>query len=169
MPLAARKLILFAVVAIATAGCDHVTKNVAVSYLDESGPTSFAGGAVRLVLAQNEGAFLSIGSELPESLRATLFLVLVPIVIMWFCLRFLVGRKVSVPLALGLGLVAGGGFANWADRLVNSGFVTDFVVVRLGPLQTGIFNLADVAVMTGAVLVALVAVRAGNGGAPSSQ
>ena len=52
-------------------------------------------------------------------------------------------------------LVAGGGIGNWLDRLLNQGTVTDFVSLGVGPLRTGIFNLADVAVMAGVALLLL--------------
>lgn len=51
--------------------------------------------------------------------------------------------------ALGLGLVMGGAASNLADRVVR-GAVLDFIV--LGPWPT--FNLADAAMVTGAVLLA---------------
>jgi signal peptidase II len=39
---------------------------------------------------------------------------------------------------------------NLIDRLLNGGQVVDFVNVGVGDLRTGIFNLADVAIMIGA-------------------
>jgi signal peptidase II len=51
--------------------------------------------------------------------------------------------------ALGLGLVLGGAASNLADRAVR-GAVLDFIV--LGPWPT--FNLADAAMVTGAILLA---------------
>jgi signal peptidase II len=57
-----------------------------------------------------------------------------------------------------LGLIVGGGLGNWIDRILHDGNVTDFVSVGLGPLRTGIFNFADVAVMAG-MLWLLVASR----------
>ena len=44
----------------------------------------------------------------------------------------------------------GGGFSNLIDRLLNDGAVVDFVSVGVGNLRTGIFNLADGAIMLGA-------------------
>ncbi|HEY8123705.1 MAG TPA: signal peptidase II, partial [Myxococcota bacterium] len=41
------------------------------------------------------------------------------------------------------------------DRVLNAGAVTDFVSLGVGPLRTGIFNLADVAIMAGAALLLL--------------
>jgi len=44
---------------------------------------------------------------------------------------------------------------NLIDRVIYGGAVVDFVSVGLGGLRTGIFNLADVAITTGVVLVAI--------------
>jgi len=56
-------------------------------------------------------------------------------------------------------LFAAGGASNWADRLVR-GSVVDFLNVGFGPVRTGIFNVADVAVMAGACLLLFSQVRA---------
>jgi signal peptidase II len=51
----------------------------------------------------------------------------------------------------------GGGIGNLIDRVVHNGLVTDFINVGMGPLRTGIFNVADVAVMgSGIALMFLV-------------
>jgi signal peptidase II len=64
--------------------------------------------------------------------------------------------------ALAFGLIAGGGFANWLERIRGDGSVTDFVSLGLGPLRTGIFNVADVAIVAGLLLFFFV--RAGSSG-----
>ena len=62
-------------------------------------------------------------------------------------------------------IVCGGGLANWLDRLLHQGAVTDFVSLGVGPLRTGIFNLADVVVVGGVALL-LLSLRAGPGDPP---
>jgi signal peptidase II len=52
-------------------------------------------------------------------------------------------------------LFCGGGLGNWIDRVARSGYVVDFLQCGIGPVRTGIFNLADVAVMAGALLFVL--------------
>ena len=49
----------------------------------------------------------------------------------------------------------GGGLGNLIDRIFNSGAVVDFVSIGLGGLRTGIFNVSDVAIVAGALLVFL--------------
>src|SRR4030095_6814365 len=61
-------------------------------------------------------------------------------------------------LGIGAWLVIAGGASNWIDRVVR-GSVVDFMNVGIGPLRTGIFNVADVAIMVGVAIVALTAFR----------
>ena len=59
---------------------------------------------------------------------------------------------------LGLALFVTGGASNWIDRIIR-GSVVDFVSIGIGPLRTGIFNVADVAIMVGALLFVLTELR----------
>jgi signal peptidase II len=59
----------------------------------------------------------------------------------------------------GVGLFAAGGASNWVDRVAR-GSVVDFLNVGLGPLRTGIFNVADVAIMAGVAILVLAEWRA---------
>jgi len=63
-------------------------------------------------------------------------------------------RMASSALAERTLSLAGGGLSNWLDRVLHQGFVTDFILLRAGALHTGVFNVADVAVVAGALLIA---------------
>jgi signal peptidase II len=52
-------------------------------------------------------------------------------------------------------MIGGGGIGNLIDRLTRGGRVTDFLFMELGPLHTGVFNVADMAI-TGGVIWLLV-------------
>ena len=56
---------------------------------------------------------------------------------------------------LSLSLVCAGGMSNLVDRLLHNGLVTDFLILRLGLLRTGVFNLADVMIVLGTLLFVL--------------
>jgi signal peptidase II len=85
--------------------------------------------------------------------------VLVPLALAFVALVFLRSRHLGAPRVLGLALLTGGGLGNWLDRLLHSGAVVDFVSLGLGSLRTGIFNVADVAIVAGALLLALGPLR----------
>jgi signal peptidase II len=71
----------------------------------------------------------------------------------------LFARRLQPWRVVALALVAGGGISNLIDRLLYNGRVTDFLNVGIGGVRTGIFNVADMAIMAGALLL-LVNMRA---------
>lgn len=145
---------VFIVVLLLAVGCDQATKQLAVERLGGAPPISLAGDAIRFQLAANTGGFLSLGAGLPPAWQRIVFLGLVPACLLVVCALVLRSRAVSVAAIVGLGLVVGGGLGNWLDR-VGMGAVTDFVSLGIGPLRTGIFNVADVAIVAGVLLLAL--------------
>lgn len=149
------RTLVFATVLLLAVGCDQATKQLAVERLEGAPPISLAGDAVRFQLAANTGGFLSLGDGLPPVWRRVVFVGLVPACLLVVCALVLRSREVSAAAMAGLGLVVGGGFGNWLDR-VGAGAVTDFVSLGIGPLRTGVFNVADVAIVAGVLLLALV-------------
>jgi signal peptidase II len=61
-------------------------------------------------------------------------------------------------LVLGLSLFVAGGASNWIDRLLR-GSVVDFLIIGIGPVRTGVFNVADAAIMSGAATIVLYEIR----------
>jgi signal peptidase II len=148
-----RSLLAFLAVALLTVGCDHAAKHAARAALDARPPLSLAGDVVRFQLAHNTGGFLSFGERLPEGWRHAFFLLAAPLgVALLAAGAFPSAARHRTTLA-GLALLCGGGFANWLDRVLSGGTVTDFVSLGVGPLRTGIFNVADVAILAGALLL----------------
>ena len=147
-----RHLWIFSLVLLACVGCDHAVKQAAEQWLEGSGRIVLLGGVVQLELVANAGAFLSMGAELPEALRHLVLIGFVPLMLL--CAGWLLFRSPSVSRAhaLAFGLIVGGGLANWLDRVRGDGTVTDFVSLGVGPLRTGIFNVADVAIVAGLLL-----------------
>jgi signal peptidase II len=143
------RLMLFAIV-ILTIGCDQVSKRVASTHLVDTPRKSFLGDAFRLEYAENRGAFLSLGADLPSWARTALFTVGTGLVLLVGAVSLF--THTWSPLAvIGICLYLAGGASNLADRLAD-GHVIDFLNIGVGPLRTGIFNVADIAVMTGVVL-----------------
>lgn len=162
-----RHLWIFSFVLLACVGCDHAVKQAAEQWLAGADRIVLLGGVVHLQLVANPGAFLSLGAELPETLRHLVLLCFVPLMLL--CAGWLLFRSphASRAQALAFGLIVGGGLANWLDRVRGDGSVTDFVSLGLGPLRTGIFNVADVAIVLGLLL--FLAGRAGEARDPASE
>ena len=62
----------------------------------------------------------------------------------------------------GLALLLSGAVGNLIDRLRYDGLVIDFLNFGVGPLRSGIFNVADMAIMAGALLLMLPAAFGGR-------
>jgi signal peptidase II len=146
-----RKALTIGLVLCACVGCDQVTKDVAEVHLPSAHSLSLLGGVLQFRYSTNTGAFMGLGARLPSAVRFWALIVLVGIALAAM-LRFLwVSQEMrDGATILGLSLVIGGGFSNLVSRLRHGGAVVDFVSVGVGSLRTGIFNLADVAIMVGA-------------------
>ncbi len=145
-----RTLVLLALVA-STIGCDHVTKRMAVTSLEGRPSRSFFANTVRLEYAENRGGFLSLGANLPPAVRTAIFKIGTGLILVGTLIAAIKLRLTGWPL-IGLSLVWAGGASNWVDRVAR-GSVVDFLNVGFGALRTGIFNVADVAVMLGACIL----------------
>jgi signal peptidase II len=143
---------------LSTIGCDRVTKHAAETFLSGLPSRSYLADTVRLGYAENTGGFLSIGAEMPSAVRTGLFTVGTGLLL--FTLVFIgIRRRWDRPSALGLALFVAGGASNWIDR-VTRGSVVDFLNVGVGPVRTGVFNIADVAIMLGAGMIVIALARA---------
>jgi signal peptidase II len=147
------RFVLVLLILLCCVGCDQAVKAIAKGALASSPPVLFLDGAVRLQYAENPGAFLSLGAELPAGVRYLFGVVLVgatQLALFAFLMR---ARSLTTAQRIGFSLFLAGGLGNWIDRLANDGRVIDFVSLGLGPLHTGIFNVADVAITAGIVMV----------------
>ena len=147
-------------------GCDQAAKLVAQATLSDSAPISYLNGLVRFEYAENSGAFLSLGSALPSSARFFLLEVLVGALLVLGIGLTVFSQRLSLRQKAVLALAVGGGLGNLIDR-VSHGAVVDFVSLGVGPLRTGIFNLADVAITIGMVGVLWLASTEPDTGSPA--
>jgi signal peptidase II len=154
------RLALIAAIA-ATIGCDRVTKHLAATTLAGASSQSFLADTFRLEYAENAGGFLSLGADWPLAARTALFavgtaLLLLAVVIV------AIRRRYGGWTLVGLSVFVAGGASNWVDR-VAWGSVIDFINVGVGPLRTGIFNVADVAIMLGVGILLVEELRGDRG------
>jgi signal peptidase II len=149
--------LVLAAAALATIGCDRATKHAATVFLAGEPDRSYLADTVRLGYTENTGGFLSLGADWPRPARTAVFTIATG-----FALLVLVAMAVrdrfAGPSGVGLVLFVAGGASSWIDRVL-SGSVVDFLNVGIGPLRTGVFNVADVAIMVGAGLVAFGVAR----------
>ncbi len=148
---------LFALVAAVALTLDVVSKIVVVAQLPETHrPVRLLGGAIYLDQTRNSGAAFSLGTGF------TVILTVVALAVVAVIVRT-AGRMRSAGWAVALGLVLGGALGNLADRLLRApgigrGHVVDWISL-FGPQgkHWPIFNLADAAIVCGAILAAVLA------------
>ena len=133
---------------------DILTKRWAVeTLLPRRMPHEVIGDWLRWTLVYNPGAAfgLSLG---PYSRWIFTVLTIVALVILWrLYQQTLPGDK---PRLLALSLVSAGAVGNLIDRLRGAAGVVDFIDVGIGDMRWPTFNIADMAVSTGAFLLAWV-------------
>lgn len=144
--------LVFALAALVLAA-DQVTKFLAEEHLTEGVFEPLLGEVLQLTLLYNSGAAFSLGTTITPVL--TVLQGGISVVIVWLALR----RVRSYRWAITLGMLLGGALGNFSDRMLRSpgplrGHVVDFLALPNWP----IFNIADIFVVSGAVLVALLTV-----------
>lgn len=146
-----RAVVIFVILAL-NVSCDQISKSIVRKRIQENEQISVIDNYVSLMRVENEGAFLSLGDSLPRMVRFVL-LSLFPLAVLGFGMGYLFMKKnLTKSVLLGFAFVIGGGIGNLYDRLVH-GSVTDFVHIDFVIFQTGVFNMADVSIMTGVAIV----------------
>lgn len=149
----AKRLLLMIPLVLACVGCDHLTKAAAREHLAASAGHSFFGDLLHLQYAENPGAFLSLGIGLSDEARFWVFTVAVGTILLGTAGVALKSRALRPAAVAALALILGGGLGNLVDRITNDGRVVDFLNLGVGPVRTGVFNLADVAITAGVTLL----------------
>jgi signal peptidase II len=117
-------------------------------------------GVLDLRFTTNPGGAFSLGQRAPWIFVGASILVSVAIIVTAF-------RHTNTATSVALGLILGGAMGNLTDRIVRgggfSGHVVDFVDFHVWP----VFNLADSAIVVGAVVLAISSLAADGDREPS--
>lgn len=143
---------LFWTVAGGVVALDIVTKLLAVAYLGRV-PVYLLGEWLSLRLVFNPGAAFGIHVGSYSRIVFTV-LALAALVILGTMVRHT--QPGQTPRLVALALVCGGAVGNLIDRLRSARGVVDFIDVWIGSFHWPTFNVADMAVSCGAVLLAAV-------------
>ncbi|CAB4339208.1 unannotated protein [freshwater metagenome] len=131
---------------------DYSTKAAAIKFLADE-PVKILGSFLKLNLTFNSGAAFSLASS--ATILLSTFSMIAVAVIFYF------SRKVkSTQWAIALGLVLGGVFGNLSDRIFRNpgglqGEVVDWIQIPNWP----VFNIADTAVVSAAVLITILSAK----------
>ncbi len=132
---------------------DQISKVIVRSTLTFQKTVDVIGGYFQLIWVENKGAFLGMGSDMNPTLRL-IFLLIIPTLVLGYVVYYIVKTKDLDRISLiAFCCIIGGGIANVFDRIV-FGKVTDFFFIDLGGVfKTGIFNIADLSVTTGMIML----------------
>lgn len=144
----ARRIVIFGVVTLLSIALDQWTKVLATDAFKGQPTRSYLGDSFRFQFATNEGAFLSLGGNLPPTARFWILTVGVGALLLAITVQA-IRNPVSTANLAGYALIVSGGFSNWIDRARFGGVVVDFMNMGLGSLRTGVFNVADLAILAG--------------------
>ncbi len=155
-PSGPRRIGLLVAVAVLGLALDLGTKVAVVANLVPGDPVDVSGGFLQLRLLRNPGAAFSLATGMTWLLSVVALGVVVVIARMARRLR-------SAGWAVGLGLVLAGALGNLVDRVfrapgVLQGHVVDFLaLVHDGRSVWPVFNVADSCIVTGGVVLVLLA------------
>jgi signal peptidase II len=149
------QLLIFYIVSVGLILLDQLSKYWARDQFRGQDPQIFLNDFFRFDYAENPGAFLGMGNSLSDPMRYWIFVIFV-FFLMLALAWYLHSKRLPRMEAWAYTLVFGGGIGNLIDRAFRpEGRVIDFMNMGIGSLRTGIFNLADVAIMGGLILLLL--------------
>jgi len=155
MSVSSRRKLLMASLAIALAALltltDQLIKNLIVENFKTFEVRPFLGDVVKLTYVLNDSAAFSLGFGFTGMF--TVISSVAAIALLWFILA----KSKSASWSIMAGVLWGGVLGNLTDRLVRSpggglGKVVDYIQI---PFNFPIFNLADIAIVSMAILAAL--------------
>ncbi|MCP4974975.1 MAG: signal peptidase II [Maribacter sp.] len=142
-------------------GCDQISKDIIRKNVEPMEYIQLLGDNLILTNVENTGAMLGFGQTFSPMLKL-IFLQGLPLIVLLILLtRTLQKRNLNRWMVLAFAFVIGGGIGNLIDRIAY-GSVTDFIQIKLGIFKTGIFNMADMSVTTGVLLLLILTIRYRN-------
>lgn len=138
--------------------CDQISKDIVRERVAPDDYIEIIEDNFILTHVENTGAMMGLGQNLPPTAKIFLLQLLPLTVLVWLLVRILRKKALDQWSALAFACVIGGGIGNLLDRIAY-GKVTDFLHIRIGVFKTGIFNMADVSVTLGVLLILFFSLR----------
>ena len=138
---------------------DQISKILIRNNVEQYSDIKLIGEYFILTNVENSGAFLGMGSGFSPIMKSV-FLIILPIIVLISIIVYVYrDKEIDKVSLIGFSIIIGGGIGNIFDRIIY-GSVTDFLFIDLGGIfKTGIFNIADLAVTTGMILILLMSFK----------
>lgn len=136
---------------------DQLTKIIAVNNLKGEESISLIGNFLNFTYVENYGAGFGILQN------SRFFFIIITIIIIVVLMYFVMSKESSLLVKISTYTILGGAIGNLIDRVFR-GYVVDFIDIRFGKLYDfPVFNVADIAVVVGAGLLAVVVFKEEKG------
>ncbi len=140
------------IIAVAVLLLDRATKWLVASRIALHDSISIIPGFFRLTHVQNRGAAFGLFSESPESWKVAMLVLFSLVALVVVSALLWKNSHTMTSTGVGLALILGGALGNLWDRIL-AGHVVDFLLFYLGNYQWPAFNVADTAIVVGALLL----------------
>jgi signal peptidase II len=157
-----RLYIIASITFIINIGLDRIGKYLASSLLKGNNSVHVIGNLFILSYIENEGAFLSFGSNWPVFLKIIVFLI-VPIVVCIGTFIYVLLKEEKIYRIILITTIISGGIGNLVDRLFNDFKVVDFMNFGIGRLRTEILNIADLSITFGVIVFIMIELNESKG------
>lgn len=139
-------MLFFAVAAIVVI-LDQASKRLIWAAFQDTGGMDLIDGVLRIRLSTNTGAVMGLLSNSRPLLISVTIISIIALIYFAYRMRYAPFFK-----RVCLGLVLGGAFGNLIDRIA-TGKVIDFIDMGIGSLRWPTYNVADIAVTVGAIIL----------------
>jgi signal peptidase II len=112
--------------------------------------------------SENPGAFLSLGATLSPEFRFWIFTIGIAAITLGVLIFMFRTKNLPRLQTIAYSLIVAGGIGNLVDRIQKQ-TVTDFINMGIGSLRTGIFNVADMAIMAAVFILIFESFRNPDG------
>ena len=143
---------------------DQASKALMINVL-EQGDSIWLAPFANLILVYNRGISFGMFADLIGTYPVVASLAKMVIVVGLLAWAFLV---ITAWESAALSLIAGGAAGNIADRLRN-GEVTDFIDLHAGGWHWPTFNMADIWIVSGSLIIAVLCIFGSPGGAVATE
>ena len=131
---------------------DQVTKALASIYLTLNKSVNIITNFFSLTLTNNYGAAFGIFKH------NNVLLILVTLIILLVLYKYMYSFKKNRRNNIAFGLILGGIFGNLIDRILK-GYVIDFLDFKIFNYDYPVFNIADIAIVVGVILLGYAILR----------
>jgi signal peptidase II len=145
-------------IALAVFFFDRITKLLVIHNIVLEDAVSIIPGFFRLTHLENPGAAFSLFAESPSPAKTVLLIAISVAALVVVALLLWMRRNAFNATTVALALIMGGALGNLWDRLTD-GKVTDFLDFYIGIHHWPPFNVADSAIVVGAMLLMLRMLR----------